>query len=201
MEEEQLVYRDDIVTQLRTAIISGEALLNVPGLVKRLFINGAWEDRVIRISGEHVSYDDFRKFVEDPPTQGLGIVPAEKLLDLCKGDKEATRKIRKLLIKPLGKHGGDRKSKEYRENQVDNINLISESGGTDADYRYARALRDAPEIVEKLDTGELSPNAAAKLLGFTHRMVQLPIDDMEALSSALRKHLTDEQIAELKGLL
>lgn len=61
------------------------------------------------------------------------------------------------VFDPLAKHGGDRKSEDY---QVDNVNLKTK-GGNDTEYTLRRLKRDAPELLDKVEAGELSVNAAA----------------------------------------
>jgi hypothetical protein len=60
----------------------------------------------------------------------------------------------------LPDHGGDRKSEQ---DQVDNVNLKS-TGGNDTTYTLRRLARDAPEILAKVQSGELTVNQAAKPL-------------------------------------
>jgi hypothetical protein len=59
---------------------------------------------------------------------------------------------------PIEKVGRPRES-----NNVDNINITPAVGGNDPTYTVRRLMRDAPELVELVRTGELSPNAAANL--------------------------------------
>jgi len=58
-------------------------------------------------------------------------------------------------IVPLAKHGGDRKSE-----QDQGCNTTLKQRGT-VEYTLRRLKRDAPELLDKIETGELSVNAAA----------------------------------------
>jgi hypothetical protein len=60
-------------------------------------------------------------------------------------------------IVPLRDPKGGRPRKD--EN-LDNIK-VSNKGGTDTDYTLRRLARDAPEMLDKIEAGELSVNAAA----------------------------------------
>lgn len=60
----------------------------------------------------------------------------------------------------IGEHGGDRRSAQARENQVDHINL---KGGTQAAYLQARLRRDAPEVADALERGEIKSARAAAI--------------------------------------
>lgn len=91
---------------------------------------------------------------------------------------------------PVAKHGGDRKTKE----QGDNITLTER--GTDQTYTLRRLLRDAPELFAKVESGELSANAAAIKAGFRSKTVTVPVDPERAARTIL-KHFTNEQVHEL----
>ena len=101
----------------------------------------------------------------------------------------------------LGRHGGDRRSEQARQDQGDNVTL--KSRGNDVAYLKARLQRDHPEIAEALDRGEFrSARAAAIEAGIVKPVptVRL-VDDMAAVASKLRQHLTTEQLEQLKQLL
>jgi hypothetical protein len=53
------------------------------------------------------------------------------------------------VVMPLAKHGGDRRSKEVRADQVDSINLKTQ-GGTSVTYVLARPKRDRPDLAERV---------------------------------------------------
>jgi len=82
-------------------------------------------------------------------------------------------------------HGGDRRSEQVQQDQLDNINLKSK-GGTQAEYIKARLKRDHPKIAEELKRGEhRSARAAGIAAGFikdvpTVRMVE-PTKAAEAI--------------------
>jgi len=82
-------------------------------------------------------------------------------------------------------HGGDRRSEQVQQDQLDNINLKSK-GGTQAEYIKARLKRDHPKIAEELEQGQhRSARAAGIAAGFikdvpTVRMVE-PTKAAEAI--------------------
>lgn len=61
----------------------------------------------------------------------------------------------------LGSHGGDRRSAQAREDQGDNIPLKQRS--TSAAYLQARLRRDAPEVADALERGEIKSARAAAI--------------------------------------
>lgn len=100
----------------------------------------------------------------------------------------------------LGRHGGDRRSEQARQDQGSDRTL---KRGDNAAYLKARLQRDHPEIAEALDRGEFrSARAAAIEAGIIRPVptVRL-VDDMAAVAGKLRQHLTTEQLEQLKQLL
>jgi len=100
----------------------------------------------------------------------------------------------------LGSHGGDRRSPQAKEDQGDNVTL---KRGNQAAYLQARLRRDAPELADALDRGEIkSARAAAIEAGIIKSVPTIRLmDDITKVATALRKHLTAGQVAELKALL
>jgi hypothetical protein len=100
----------------------------------------------------------------------------------------------------LGSHGGDRRSEQARQDQGSDHNLEIGRGTA---YLKARLQRDHPEIAEALDRGEFrSARAAAIEAGIIKPVATVRlVDDMAAVASKLRQHLTTEQLEQLKALL
>lgn len=61
----------------------------------------------------------------------------------------------------IGKHGGDRRSTQAKEVQGDMITL--KRGTTGAAYLQARLRRDAPEVADALERGEIKSARAAAI--------------------------------------
>ena len=96
----------------------------------------------------------------------------------------------------LGSHGGDRRSAQAKQDQPDNISL---KYGTDATYLLRRLARDAPDVLERVKTGEIkSARAAAIEAGIIKPVptVRL-VADMAVVAGKLRQHLTQQQLSEL----
>ena len=60
----------------------------------------------------------------------------------------------------IGKHGGDRRSAQAKEDQPYNVSLKC---GNNTDYLEARLRRDAPEIANALERGEIKSARAAAI--------------------------------------
>jgi hypothetical protein len=108
------------------------------------------------------------------------------------------KEIKNIIFKAeLASHGGDRKSQPF---QVDNINLKN-SGGTSDTYLRRRLRRDNPELADRVDSGELSPNAAAVQAGFKPKTFTVRADRPDAIVGTLRRQLDPETLAMVTKLL
>lgn len=103
-------------------------------------------------------------------------------------------------IPSLKPHGGDRRSKQARQDQGSNATLKQERG---VSYIEARLRRDHPEIAEQLRQGEhRSARAAGIAAGFIKPVptVRL-VDDLNKVAASIAKHLTNDQRIQLAELL
>lgn len=82
--------------------------------------------------------------------------------------------------------------------RVDDINSNGQ-GGTSSAYVIGRLKRDRPDLAERVVSGELTPNAAARQAGITKPRVVLT--SPESIARALRRHLGPDDIAQLIRLL
>lgn len=96
-------------------------------------------------------------------------------------------------IEPLAKHGGDRKSEDY---QVDNVNLKTK-GGNDTEYTLRRLARDCPEMLDKIEAGELSVNAAAIQAGIRKK----PTPEEQCRAAFMRCSDQRAMLKELQALV
>jgi len=152
----------------------------------------------------------FRDFVEARSPYGLGYDPDQlpKVLQL-RHPHESVPKIayrmaqmretvKRLLLEEIPvvlPNGGNRRSEEF-QSRATRLNL---STADTADYVTARLKRDAPELAEKVIRGELTPNAAARQMGW--RKPRIVVSTPEAVAKALRKHMTPDEIQVLVRLL
>jgi hypothetical protein len=110
------------------------------------------------------SWEDFCQHREP---FGLGLSPdqVEAILDQSNAGKR--------LSAVLGKHGGDRKSEQARDDQGNRITL--KHRGTSTGYLEARLRRSHPEIAAAYDRGEFtSLKAAAREAGIVKPPDPLP---------------------------
>jgi hypothetical protein len=64
-----------------------------------------------------------------------------------------------------------------------------------------RLNRDRPDLAQAVAEGRISANAAAIEAGFRRRKVSVPVDNPASVVRALHKHLSPEQLTELRRLL
>jgi len=149
MATDNLQHNDMVVDALRKAIRAGDAgLKDVPGLVVKVVTEKCWQARHVHQTRKKAEFDDFIKFIEAYPPEGLG-TDIKTLRRLCSNNDEATQ-ILALVAEPLAEHGEVGRG---RENRPYNIRSKSEFG-TNAEYLTARIARDYPEIHERMKAGE-----------------------------------------------
>ena len=125
-----------------------------------------WQEQLASAMKERI----WEQYPMDAPAGDL-----TTLLEKLDIDPKFALSREKFSERPMGKHGGDRKSTLYH-----NVDFPTEQQGTSADYTIRRLKRDAPDLAEQVIRGELTPNAAAIVAGFRKRKFQLPGDPVAA---------------------
>lgn len=121
-------------------------------------------------------------------------------------DNDVTVMLREAL---KSAHGGDRSNPKGKDNNIilananESVQDRSATQGTSKAYTLDRLTREAPELREKVDAGELSASAAAVLAGFQPKRFTVVATTPKSIAKTLRKQLPDDVlealIAELKG--
>lgn len=149
------------------------SLKNFPGLLKKIISEKAWERRVH--NGRVIELSSLRELIESKPVDGWGQDPA-KIEAVIRDDVEALAMWREEMTEEPGGDGSNRyEIKNPRNN--DNIIISKPEQGTSRSYTVARLKQQAPELFEKVVSGELSANAAAIQAGF--RKVKTPLENLE----------------------
>lgn len=108
------------------------------------------------------------------------------------------KEIKNLIVKAeLASHGGDRKSEQFQGN---NVTLKPVRGNSDT-YLRRRLRRDNPELADQVDSGELSPNAAAVQAGFKPKTFTVRADRAASIVATLRRQLPPEVLTSVVNLL
>ena len=146
---------------------AGSGLKYFPALMKKIISNKAWEKRVKQ--GKVIELSSLRDLITKAPIEGWGEDPA-KIEALIRDDVEALAMWREAM-----QHQGERNDLDNFNNNI--IEVKNSVQGTSRSYTVARLKQQAPELFEKVVSGELSANAAAIQAGF--RKVKTPLDNLE----------------------
>lgn len=164
----------------------GNALQDVPGLLKRILLEEAWKDFTTP-RGERVQHARFADFVTQAPTAGIG-ASIELVRKLVADDPEALDLFDRAVQRPPSHHA------------LDNIQGSAPSG-TSKEAGLRRLRKDRPDLHTEVLAGRLSTHAAMVEAGFRRRSMTVPVDKPENTAKALRRNLEPEQIKELVKLL
>ena len=191
MPANQLIVNDTFVSSLRIAMREGTfGLSNVPDLIKRILRENMWQERTLEQTGEIVLFGCFAEFVTAPPLPGLGTDLAT-IKRLCHEDKGAL-----ILIDEAtpGRQG-------ERTDLFDNIQEVEPAPtGTSAQSALRRLRKERPDLLERVVADELSAHAAMIEAGFRKRTLTIPVD-VRGAAAALKRHLSADELAELRELL
>lgn len=137
---------------------------------------GCW----LRIAKEHEAWKALGLLGWESFVQSFGLASddADRLI----GAKAGT------VGQVLGKPGRPKKGEE----KVGNTKLI----GATKPYTMARLRRDAPELAERVEAGELSANAAAIEAGFRKKQISVPVGDVDAAIRRLLKHYASHELID-----
>jgi hypothetical protein len=183
--------RGSLVDALSSALDRGShGLENVPGLLRRILADESWRE-FETTRGEHVEHERFADFVAAPPLKGLGASMEMIMRIVGTGDPELLRLLREAS---KGKRGPRSESKFPVES-------TGNYGAEESAYTADRLSREAPEEYAAVLRGERTLNAAAVRAGIRRHRVSIRLDSAESAAETLRKHMTPDQIGELRKLL
>lgn len=167
---------DVVVVELRSALREQAAsLTDVPLLLRRILKEEMWRERVIRASGEIVTFERFSEFVTTPPLEGLG-EDVDTLKRLCADDMETLDLLDAAM--QAGQKPGE------RTDLVSIINDVNDDrpAGTTRTYALRRLRKSRPDLHEQVIAGDLSPHAAMIEAGF--RRTPLLLQPLQAWQPA-----------------
>jgi len=214
----QLVERGYLTQSLGSASHSGEhGFKAVPGLLKLVLRERAWEKRIIVETGEEFpGFPNFEAYLRANPPKGLGS-DIELINNLIGKDEELRAMFYAALRKPVG-------TNQYTEG-VYNVNTLEQPlesnqhtegldiikplngkhsypSGTSKEYALQRLSDEGHiELLEQVKAGKLSANAAMKQAGFRRPRLAIALDDPESAAASLHDNATPEFLEELKRLL
>lgn len=186
----ELHFNGEFVQSVQRGVKEEKHLMcSLPGLIVVMIRDGIWKDRIVPLTGERATFEDFEEFVTAPPLQGLGVT-MDILKKVCRGEMEALDMIDRAM---QGRQG-------ERTDLFDNVKEVKAPTGNSTDAALRRLRKDAPELHQRVLSGELSPNAAMVEAGFRKKMLTLP-KEPEKAAEAIRRHFTEEERKKIKDLL
>ena len=166
----------------------GNALDNIPALLKRVLLAESWRHFVTR-RGDEVTHERFESFVVPPPLKGLG-----GTVDLIKRVVEDDKATLDLLDQALEGRQGE------RSDLVNNINEVRPQG-TSQSQALRRLRKDEPELHAEVLAGNLTAHAAMVKAGYRPRTGTVRYDDPESTARSLRRHMPPDTRRALARLL
>jgi hypothetical protein len=198
----------------------------VPSVLPRMIRQESWMNRYDRNTGKAYTYQDAREFVrfiEDKPPQGLGTTADQLRRYLALGSPEriafeaAIDRGRGGLNNPTHVTQPRTNNGTYTVNpntvRVDGSDALPETipisdppqkrdrlrepqAGNAVGYAVRRLGRERPDLLDRVKTGAITPNAAMIEAGFRHRTISVPIEPQLATQIIVR-HFKDESLLDL----
>jgi hypothetical protein len=164
----------------------GDALEDVPKILRKVLEAGAWRDFTTR-TGKRVQHVRFEDFVTTPPTSGIG-GSMELVRRIAAADPVTLDLLDKAVQRPAG-------SNQHTQ-LVDNVNDHSRPTGNATEAALRRLRKDRPDLHGKVLEGKVSAHAAMVDAGFRRKTITVPLD-VDAVVRALVKHFDAEQLREI----
>ena len=160
---------------------------DVPLMIKKILDQDKWKLRKVKddlLESREFSY--FPNFVEAPRPWGLQ-TEWKVVQDLCQGYAEVELAI------------GKAKNRKFGENQSGSINNTTQKKTT-KEKQLMQLERERPDLLSKVNSGELSAHAAFLEAGIRSPNLQTT-NKPESVASMIKKHFTAEEIAKIVKLL
>ena len=180
------------VNLLQEYVASGADDLDmVTRLVGKVIESGAWREFTTP-NGFPVRHRTFHDFVTADRWDGLGTSRDALVGWVREQDPDVASAVERAWRDevPAANRNG---------RPIQNLRGTKVKESDTSDTVLARLKRDDPETAQKVINGELTANAAARSKGW--RKPRILLTSPEAIANGLRKHLTADELNELKELL
>ena len=167
----------------------------VTRLIGDVMETGAWREFTDPLGFTH-SHDSFRSFIETRRWKGLGSSKDALVAWVGQSDEAIARDIERVWRDEVPVA---RKSAGRPESNCGATTITPPSQNSGADGILARLKRDNPDLAQRVIRGELSANAAARIMGW--RKPRVLLTSPESVARKLREFFTEEELNELKELL
>ena len=166
----------------------------VTRLIGDVMETGAWREFTDPLGFTH-SHESFRSFIETRRWKGLGSSKDALVAWVGQSDESIARDIERVWrdeVPARIKHGSNQHSKA-------GVRGTNSSKSDTADSILARLKRDNPDLAQRVINGEITANAAARIMGW--RKPRVLLTSPESVARKLREFFTKEELNELKELL
>ena len=176
----------NVVEALESAMRSGNHALNAaPDLMCRTIAEGCWK-RFVTKRGETVEHNSFEEFLNIIPLRGLGL-SAEQARRVLAHDPVALN----AFDEALGVSGTPNEDALPADRQA----------GPQRARALERLLEVKPQLYQEVEAGTRSVNSALVSAGLRSRTFTVKSGDANAAVRALKRHLTPDQLEDVKRLL
>ena len=151
-------------------------------------------------NGKLVEPTTFLDFIIGAPFSGLGST-AQKIAGLLGDNNDAVVKMFELLKAKPNPEGRNQHSEPNQDGGSTYIISRTTKHGTSRAYTLDRLTREFPDLRAQVDAKELSVNKAAIEAGFRKRKFSAPVDDADAIATALRRHVRPDVLRRLVAQL
>ena len=183
------------VNLLQEYVASGADDLDmVTRLLGKVIESGAWREFTTP-NGFPVRHRTFHDFVTADRWDGLGTSRDALVGWVREQDPDVASAVERAWREevPAAQDYGTNRHSTPRDHAMNSTHAESSDG------ILARLKRDDPDMARQVINGELTANAAARSKGW--RKPRILLTSPEAIANGLRKHLTADELNELKELL
>ena len=159
------------------------------------------EPLIATLDGElwkQVEHDTFAALVYTPIPEGWQVT-REILIHFVASSPHLVARLRDALpdsdVRPFEVGAVPELGSVGRPAKANNV-INKPAQGNSSEQAVARLRRDHPELYAKVETGEMSPNAAAVKAGFRTRTITVPLDPTRA-AATLRRQFKGEDFQRL----
>lgn len=183
----QLAARDEVIWEFRRSLSGTKhGLGTVPNMVKVVVREAMWQDRVIRQTGERVTFSSFSEFVTAAPLNGLGATLSQ-LRGICRDDPEALD----ALDRAMGNRQGERTDLGVNHSKATDKKR-------DRSGQHLRRLRkDFPDVHAEVLAGRLTVHEASIQAGIFPKRASINLSSAESAAETIARSADPTFIADL----
>lgn len=167
----------------------------VTNLVGKVIESGSWREFTTP-NGFPVAHSTFQSFVTADRWDGLGTSRDALVAWVREQDPVVADLVERAW---RGEVPAANKVGDNQHGSSATCTTPAKDGNASADSILARLKRDDPALATEVVEGRITANAAARQKGW--RKPRILLTSPHSIVSGLRKHLTDDEIAQIKELL